>query len=108
MGLVLPKIGQLMEEGSMFLAIIHNFASGVIFAAAVFLLLPEGLYLTAVDKTEAGGNGAWGTALMSGWFFCVIIKHLGQIIATKRGERQGHRLDRLCAHPLRGLFPHDG
>jgi zinc transporter ZupT len=75
------QIAKLPDEDSIVLAMIHNFASGVIFAAGVFLLLPEGLYLCAVGKTEAGGNGLWGTSIMAGWFFCVIIKHLGQIIA---------------------------
>mmetsp|Transcript_21335 Transcript_21335/g.66563 ORF Transcript_21335/g.66563 Transcript_21335/m.66563 type:complete len:646 (+) Transcript_21335:71-2008(+) len=81
-----PKIAQMAEQKSGWLAAVHSFASGVIFAAGVFLLLPEGLYLTAVGKTEAGGNGAWGTTLMGGWFFCVIIKHIGQILGGTPAE----------------------
>lgn len=75
-----PAIAKMHEENSGLLAVVNSFASGVIFAAAVFLLLPEGLYLASVGKTEAGGSGAWGTAFMSGWVFCVIVKHMGQIM----------------------------
>ncbi|CAK0905107.1 unnamed protein product [Prorocentrum cordatum] len=73
----------LNEEGT-FQSSMHSFASGVIFAAAVFLLLPEGLYLLAVGKTEAGGAAAWGTSLMGGWTTCILIKHVCQLVAGEK------------------------
>jgi zinc transporter ZupT len=78
--LCVEKLKGLLSEEGTFQSSLHSFASGVIFAAAVFLLLPEGLYLITVGKTEAGGAGAWGTAILAGWTFCVLIKHFCQLI----------------------------
>jgi zinc transporter ZupT len=78
--LCVEKLKGLLSEEGTFQSSLHSFASGVIFAAAVFLLLPEGLYLITVGKTEAGGAGAWGTAILAGWTFCVLIKHFCQLV----------------------------
>lgn len=80
----MEKLKNLLNEEGTFQASIHSFASGVIFAAAVFLLLPEGLYLVAVGKTEAGGGAAWGTAILGGWLFCILIKHFCQLVIGEK------------------------
>jgi zinc transporter ZupT len=76
----MPQLKAMMAGEGGFVAAIHSFASGVIFAAAVFLLLPEGLYLITVGKTEAGGSGMWGTSVMAGWIFCIMIKQFCQLV----------------------------
>lgn len=76
-----PAIAKMANDGGFWLAAVNTFASGVIFAAAVFLLLPEGLHLVAVGKTEGGGAGAWGTAVMCGWLGGVFCKYAGQLVA---------------------------
>jgi len=76
----MPKLKAILAGEGGVVAVIHSFASGVIFAAAVFLLLPEGLYLVTVGKTEAGGSGMWGTCVMAGWLFAVMVKYLLQLV----------------------------
>jgi len=83
-----PAIAKMADEGGSWLAAVNSFASGVIFAAAVFLLLPEGLYLVSEGKTEAGGAGAWGTAVMCGWLGGVICKLGGQLFQNSRSARE--------------------
>jgi zinc transporter ZupT len=82
--LCVEKLKGLLSEEGTFQSALHSFASGVIFAAAVFLLLPEGLYLITVGKTEAGGAGAWGTSVMGGWLFCILIKHFCQLVMGEK------------------------
>jgi len=83
----MEKLKALLEDEGTFQGSLHSFASGVIFAAAVFLLLPEGLYLIAVGKTEAGGAAMWGTSIMAGWIFCILIKHFCQLVMGETPAR---------------------
>mmetsp|Transcript_90089 Transcript_90089/g.160434 ORF Transcript_90089/g.160434 Transcript_90089/m.160434 type:complete len:484 (-) Transcript_90089:314-1765(-) len=48
-------------------------ASGVIFAAAVFLLLPEALFM-------ASGSAQWGAFVILGWFLGMAIHHGSTIL----------------------------
>lgn len=59
---------------------IEALTCGVIFACAAFLLLPEALHLASADLEESVGFGWWGSALLAGWFSCLIIHHLSSII----------------------------
>jgi len=65
------------------LSIISAFASGVIFAAAVFLLLPEGLHLAGVGQSEVYQAWTWGSCILAGWFSCYLIAGVSKIIEVK-------------------------
>jgi zinc transporter ZupT len=66
----------------------ESFASGVIFAAAVFLLLPEGLHLAGAGDEEAVAAGKWGTCILLGWLTGVVIHHSCQLL-FKEAEAKG-------------------
>ncbi|CAK0824216.1 unnamed protein product [Prorocentrum cordatum] len=82
----MPKLKAMMTGEGGIVAVVHSFASGVIFAAAVFLLLPEGLYLVTVGKTEAGGSGMWGASVLAGWFFATVVKQVCQLVIGERSN----------------------
>jgi len=56
---------------------INSFASGVIFAAAIFLLLPEALHLAGSGHAdEVVGTWTWGACVLGGWLSCSVITSL--------------------------------
>lgn len=65
-----PKLLECMKKWR---ASSDSFGSGVIFAAAVFLLLPEGLHLAGAGDEEAVAAGKWGTCILLGWLTGVVI-----------------------------------
>jgi len=67
-----PELRTCMEKISPSL---DSFASGVLFAAAVFLLLPEGLHLAGAGQDESVGAAFWGTSILLGWLTCTLIHH---------------------------------
>jgi zinc transporter ZupT len=68
-----PRATKVIERS---LPSVSAFASGVLSAAAVFLLLPEALHLTAIGATsEVESVWTWGTCILAGWFTCVLIHH---------------------------------
>jgi len=61
-----------------------SFASGVLFAAAVFLLLPEALHLaSAGHDDEVVGFWTWGKSILQGWVTCTLIHHFCSIFFGK-------------------------
>jgi zinc transporter ZupT len=54
-----------------------SFGSGVLFGAAVFLLLPESFHMV-------GSAAQWGTAILLGWFLGVLIDHFSVIAFSRR------------------------
>jgi len=68
-----------------------SFASGVLAAAAAFLMLPEGLHLAGAGHDEVTGTWTWGTFLLLGWFLGLLVEHFCQILfpdADKADEEQ--------------------
>eukprot|EP00927_Polykrikos_kofoidii_P009183 TRINITY_DN13814_c1_g1_i2.p1 TRINITY_DN13814_c1_g1~~TRINITY_DN13814_c1_g1_i2.p1 ORF type:complete len:568 (+),score=82.98 TRINITY_DN13814_c1_g1_i2:67-1770(+) len=56
---------------------INSFGSGVLFGAAVFLLLPESIYMV-------GSAAQWGIAVLLGWFLGVVLDHFSVIAFSPR------------------------
>jgi len=52
------------------------FASGAVFGAAVFLLLPEALHLIGEEQEEAQAAGSWGACILAGWFTALACHFL--------------------------------
>eukprot|EP00440_Ansanella_granifera_P075400 gb/GFBE01081826.1/.p1 GENE.gb/GFBE01081826.1/~~gb/GFBE01081826.1/.p1 ORF type:complete len:514 (+),score=101.51 gb/GFBE01081826.1/:1-1542(+) len=73
--LVLTLSPATMAAAQSWLQPVNAAASGVVFAAAVFLLLPEALHLVAVGKDESTAAGVWGACILAGWFLGVCIDH---------------------------------
>jgi len=67
----------------------ESFASGTLFACAVFLLLPEGLHLCGSGVEEAVAAANWGTSILLGWLTCVIIHWACTFLFTER-EAKGN------------------
>jgi len=64
------------------------FAAGVIFAAALFLLLPEALLLIQAEQDEeVDTSWKWGTSVLCGWFFGLLSHYVMQVgeALLKRG-----------------------
>jgi zinc transporter ZupT len=78
---VSPKFLHCMKKTK---ASTQSFASGVLFAASVFLLLPEGLHLAGAGEEEAVAASKWGTAILLGWLTCVAIHHACELIFRGR------------------------
>jgi len=81
------KSDQLKSVLEKAMSVVSSFASGVIFAAAVFLLLPEALHLAGSGHEEVVGTWTWGTAILAGWFSCYLITGISTVIGEKFGER---------------------
>ncbi|CAK0872923.1 unnamed protein product [Prorocentrum cordatum] len=82
----MPTLKAMMAGEGGIVAVVHSFASGVIFAAAAYLLLPEGLYLITVGKREAGGSGMWGASVLAGWCSAAVIKQWCQLVTGERSS----------------------
>eukprot|EP00429_Kryptoperidinium_foliaceum_P008873 CAMPEP_0176010268 /NCGR_PEP_ID=MMETSP0120_2-20121206/4679_1 /TAXON_ID=160619 /ORGANISM="Kryptoperidinium foliaceum, Strain CCMP 1326" /LENGTH=491 /DNA_ID=CAMNT_0017343091 /DNA_START=44 /DNA_END=1519 /DNA_ORIENTATION=+ len=82
--LMIPLVGPAIAKVSyrVFDAL-NSFSSGVILAAAVFLLLPEGLHLAGVGLAESDAAAVWGVGIMLGWLVGVFSHYLGHLL---RGE----------------------
>lgn len=65
---------------------LSSFASGTILAAAVFLLLPEGLHLAGEGQTEATAAWTWGLAILLGWFSGPLVHHAGHAFCGSAHE----------------------
>jgi UTP--glucose-1-phosphate uridylyltransferase len=77
---------------------INSFASGVLFAAAVFLLFPEALFLAGVGHDEeVVGTWTWGTSILLGWFTCFILRHITGALGldghSHGGPKEGEEAD---------------
>jgi zinc transporter ZupT len=81
-----PGVKTAMEKSS---GVINSFASGVIFAAAVFLLLPEGLYLAGSGQDEVTACWTWGSSILLGWFTCMLVHHFAHVVFGSKTETAG-------------------
>ena len=63
----------------------NSLASGILLAAAVFLLLPEASHMLAVGKTEAEAAAAWGSTVIAGWLVGTISHLAGDVVKKKFG-----------------------
>jgi len=67
---------QLSSWGKQALQFANSSACGVVFAAAIFLLMPESMHLVKAGKeSESLAAGVWGAAVIGGWFLGVLIDH---------------------------------
>jgi len=81
-------VAKLSEKTKDAFPAVHSFASGVVFAAAVFLLLPEGLHLAGAGQPEATGAAMWGSFILLGWFTGVLVHHATDIMfPVKEGPK---------------------
>lgn len=68
-----PRLQQMVSK---ILTPMFGFASGAIFGAAVFLLLPEALHLIGEEQEEAQAAGSWGVCILAGWFTALACHFL--------------------------------
>ncbi|CAE8704764.1 unnamed protein product [Polarella glacialis] len=67
---------KLSSWGKQALQFAKSGACGVVFAAAIFLLMPESIELVKAGKeSESLAAGVWGAAVIGGWFLGVLIDH---------------------------------
>ncbi|CAE8590552.1 unnamed protein product [Polarella glacialis] len=72
---------QLSSWGKKALQFANSSACGVVFAAAIFLLMPESIELVSAGKeSESLAAGVWGAAVIGGWFLGVMIDHSCSIV----------------------------
>jgi len=71
-----PNIKTSLQKAA---SVINSFASGVILACAVFLLLPEAVYLCGSGQSEATAAATWGTSILAGWFTCMLVHHAAEV-----------------------------
>jgi len=72
---------QLSSWGKQALQFANSSACGVVFAAAIFLLMPESMELVSAGKeSESLAAGVWGAAVIGGWFLGVLIDHSCSIV----------------------------
>ncbi|CAE8631809.1 unnamed protein product [Polarella glacialis] len=71
---------QLSSWGKQVLLFANSGACGVVFAAAIFLLMPESMELVSAGKEEGEAAGVWGAAVIGGWFLGVLIDHSCSIV----------------------------
>ena len=79
-----------------FKAILHftnSLASGILLAAALFLLMPEASHMLAVGKTEAAAAAAWGSTCIAGWLLGAVSHLAGAVVKNKCGGDSGSEDD---------------
>jgi len=88
--LMLPFVGPaVVRAGSAAFPVMNSFASGAIFAAAAFLLLPESTHLIGEGLDESGSHGLWGSSVMFGWLIGVLMHHIGDMFMGGKKDAQG-------------------
>ena len=69
----------------------NSFASGVLLAAAAFLLLPEALHLVATGHDEeAAATGDWGTMVIVAVLMCFILHGLTKIFEAASTDKKAY------------------
>mmetsp|Transcript_83832 Transcript_83832/g.242133 ORF Transcript_83832/g.242133 Transcript_83832/m.242133 type:complete len:472 (-) Transcript_83832:159-1574(-) len=88
--LVLPFVAPFVDRlGSGYFPVMNSFASGAIFAAAVFLLLPESIHMVGAGLDESAGHAVWGSAVMCGWLIGILVHHIGDMVHEKASSARG-------------------
>ncbi|CAE8606290.1 unnamed protein product [Polarella glacialis] len=81
---------QLSSWGKKALQFANSSACGVVFAAAIFLLMPESMELVSAGKeSESLAAGVWGAAVIGGWFLGVMIDHSCSIVTWMWSQKSG-------------------
>uniref|UniRef100_A0A6U4J8R7 Uncharacterized protein n=1 Tax=Phaeomonas parva TaxID=124430 RepID=A0A6U4J8R7_9STRA len=84
-----------MADHTEFMASMNSFASGVLLAAAVFLILPEGYLLAGSGEEEADAAGLWGSMICLAFFVSFALKFGfaamgGDMVHVPDDEKKGY------------------
>ena len=79
--------GKLSEKSKTVLHYVNAGASGILFGAAVFLLLPESHHMLGTIGTESAGAAAWGGTIIAGWLAGALTHQIGSAIVQKYSPR---------------------
>ncbi|CAE8584010.1 unnamed protein product [Polarella glacialis] len=93
---------QLSSWGKQVLLFANSGACGVVFAAAIFLLMPESMELVSAGKEEGEAAGVWGAAVIGGWFLGVLIDHSCSIVTwmwSQKSAANGKEVAEAAAPP---------
>ena len=79
---------KLNEKAKTILHYVNAGASGILFGAAVFLLLPESHHMLGTIGAESAGAAAWGSTIIAGWLAGALTHQIGTAIMQKYAPKK--------------------
>ena len=79
---------KLTEKSKTILHYVNAGASGILFGAAVFLLLPESHHMLGTIGAESAGAAAWGCTIIAGWLAGALTHQIGTAMMQKYAPKK--------------------